>query len=114
MKVVINEDFGGFDLSDVAFEKYLDLKGIEWCRVSHSGFSCYYQAGHMDESDYYLCVTDIERNDPALIQVVEELGEEANGTYSSLKVIEIPDDIKWHIAEYDGREHVAENHRTWD
>jgi len=27
--------------------------------------------------------------------------------------VEIPDDVKWHIHEYDGLEHVAEDHRTW-
>jgi hypothetical protein len=48
-----------------------------------------------------------------LVAVVEELGKEANGTYSELKVVEIPSDVKWHISEYDGDEWVAENHRTW-
>jgi len=24
----------------------------------------------------------------------------------------VPDDVKWHIHEYDGLEHVAEDHRT--
>ena len=26
---------------------------------------------------------------------------------------EIPDDVNWYIAEYDGIEHIAERHRTW-
>lgn len=56
---------------------------------------------------------DIARNDPFLVQVVEELGEKAYGKHATLKVIEIPDDVQWHIEEYDGNEHVAENHRTW-
>lgn len=56
---------------------------------------------------------DIERNDPLLVQVVEELGEEANGSCAELKVIEIPDDVSWHVEEYDGYEHIAEDHRTW-
>lgn len=113
MKVVINSDFGGFGLSDAAFERYLDLKGIKWARVSANRRSSYYHAGHINEDDYFLWENDISRNDPFLIQVVEELGEEANGHYSSLKIVEIPDDVEWQIAEYDGREHVAENHRTW-
>jgi hypothetical protein len=114
MKIVINSDFGGFGLSDAAFERYLELKGIEFARVSKTfGFADYYKAGHIDEDDHYLSFYDITRNDPILVQVVEELGGEANGHYSSLKVVEIPDDVEWEIDEYDGMEHVAEKHRTW-
>jgi hypothetical protein len=25
----------------------------------------------------------------------------------------VPADAKWHVHEYDGLEHVAEDHRTW-
>jgi len=35
------------------------------------------------------------------------------GEYSELKVVEIPDDVKWQLEEYDGLEWVAEKHRTW-
>jgi len=55
----------------------------------------------------------IERNDSLLIQVIEELGEDADGAHAQLKIIDIPDDVEWHIEEYDGFEHIAENHRTW-
>lgn len=113
MKVVINRDFGGFGLSDEAFERYLDLKGIKWCRVLTNRMTSYYHAGHMDEDDYYLSLYDIERNDPALIQVIEEMGDKVNSVYSSLKVVEIPDDVEWEIAEYDGMEHIQEKHRQW-
>ena len=54
------------------------------------------------------------RDDPILIQVVEELGETANGRCASLKIIEIPDDVEWTIGEYDGQEWIAEKHRTWE
>lgn len=54
-----------------------------------------------------------DRSHPVLVQVVEELGSAANGRFASLKIIEIPDDIKWQIEEYDGCEWVAEQHRTW-
>lgn len=53
------------------------------------------------------------RADPLLVQVVEELGEAASGAFSRLKVVEVPDNIKWHIEDYDGREHVAQDHETW-
>lgn len=48
-----------------------------------------------------------------MVAAVKALGAKANGTYSELKVVEVPDDVEWHIHEYDGAEHVAENHRTW-
>jgi hypothetical protein len=114
VKVVINSDFGGFGLSDAAFERYLELKGIEFARVSgRFEGAAYYKAGHIDEEDHYLSYYDIKRDDPLLVQVIEEMGEEANGRYSSLKIIEIPDDVDWYVTEYDGLEHVAEKHRTW-
>jgi hypothetical protein len=54
------------------------------------------------------------RSDKFLIETIEELGEKANGSFAKLKIVEIPDDVKWHIAEYDGWEWVAENHRIWE
>lgn len=56
---------------------------------------------------------DIARDDADLIAVVEELGDRASGRYASLRIVEIPDDVKWKIEEYDGNEHVAEIHRNW-
>ena len=91
MKVVINSCYGGFSLSEKALARYNELanKNVQ----------------------YYF---DIERNDPFLVQVVEELGAEANDIYSLLKIINIPDDIAWYIHEYDGLESVHEQHRSWD
>lgn len=57
--------------------------------------------------------SEIPRDDAALVQVVEELGDAANGKHAVLTVVEIPDDVNWYIDEYDGSEHVAERHRTW-
>ncbi len=54
-----------------------------------------------------------DRSDKDLIEVVEMLGEKANGSHAELKIVEIPDDVKWQIEEYDGSEHIAEQHRTW-
>ena len=63
--------------------------------------------------DWYFSERDIPRDDPDLIAVVRELGDEANGNHATLRVIEIPDDVEWEIEEYDGQEWVAERHRTW-
>jgi len=91
-KVVINRCFGGFGLSDLARVAIAERK-----RVKVDDFSVY----------------DLERDDCDLVTVVEGLGEKANDRFSDLKVVEIPADVQWEIAEYDGLEHIAEVHRTW-
>lgn len=53
------------------------------------------------------------RECPLLVKVVEELGDEANGQCAKLAIVEIPDNIKYSIEEYDGNEHIAEEHATW-
>ena len=118
MKVAINRCFGGFGISNEAFEKLLDRKGIAFDKVEkESSFlgATYYQAGHAGNDDYYISNYDHceNRADPDLIAVIEEMGEKANSWAADIAIIEIPDDVKWHIHEYDGLEHVAEDHRTW-
>jgi hypothetical protein len=119
-KIVINACYGGFSLSDKAMLRYCELKGItvypEKEKDSWGFFTSYFlDAPDNRKKDDYNVLTDsaINRDDPALVQVVEELREEAGGHYSKLKIVEIPDDVFWHIAEYDGYESVAENHRSW-
>ena len=92
-KIAINTDFGGFGLSDEAIELYKVLSEIPLA------------------TDLYYW--EIDRDDPVLVQIIEQLGDSAGDSYSSLKVVEIPDGVEWHIHEYDGMEHIAENHRTW-
>lgn len=92
-KIVINTCYGGFGLSDLAMRRYAEIKKIEDVNTIH----CF----------------DIHRADPALVQVVEELGKKSNDIYSELRIVEIPEDVSWYIEEYDGNEHVAERHRTW-
>lgn len=53
------------------------------------------------------------RTDPDLIRVIETLGDKANGKYSKIEIVEIPDGVQWEINEYDGLEHIDEVHRTW-
>ena len=102
MKIVINSDFGGFGLSKLAIESYASRKGLALGKWNSN-------YGYFED----FMETDIPRNDKDLVEVVESLGSLANGSYSSLRIVEIPDGVEWHIAEYDGMEHVAENHRTW-
>jgi hypothetical protein len=118
---VINSDFGGFSLSDEALELILTKKGIEFEKVKakyplHEDDCDYYAKGHVGDNEHFISCYNFsdDRSDPDLVAAVEELGDKANGRYSSLKIIEIPDDVEWFIAEYDGCEHVAEKHRTWN
>ncbi len=104
MKVVINAGHGGFGLSKEGQELYASKKGIElgeWNKIYE-----YYEN---------ISVHDIDRTDPALVEVVKELGKNSNSRFSSLKVVALPKDVgdNWVIMEYDGLEWVAEKHRTW-
>lgn len=119
MKIVINDCFGGFGLSHKAVMLYAELKGLVlYAEPSSFGHMYYLDEEH---KQYFSCTyrngqhfsRDFKRDDPVLVQVVEQLGKDADGFCASLKVVEIPDDVEWHINEYDGSEHIAENHRTW-
>jgi hypothetical protein len=121
MKVAINTCFGGFSLSEAAFDKLLERLGIEFVKVKDVqynalGITHYYRKGMVDQDEGYLSPYDFTNNRASedLIAVIEELGVvNASGKYAELKIVEVPDDVKWHIDEYDGSEHVAEDHRTW-
>lgn len=56
---------------------------------------------------------NFNREDTNLVAVVKELGERANGKRASLRIVNIPDDVKWTIEEYDGKEWVEEVARRW-
>lgn len=141
-KVVFNACFGGFGLSDAAIKRYAEIKGItlypEMNKYSALTGPTYYtvppeqrrpdlaegmwRAMSLPERQAYnalpseiLYDRDIPRDDPALVQVVEELGQKASNSFAALQIAELPNDMigKWHIHNYDGSEHVAENHRIW-
>ena len=91
MKVVINKCFGGFGLSKKALELYNKYKKSN------------------EKYDF-----DIERDDPILVKVVEELGsEKASDSLAKLKVVEIPDDVEYEIDYYDGQESIHQKHESW-
>jgi hypothetical protein len=92
-KIVINTCHGGFGISAAAESKYRELAGIA-------------------DPDFHSRL--IPRDDEHLIAVVEFMGRAADGGYAELKIIEIPDDVNWYVEEYDGKEWVAERHRTWE
>jgi hypothetical protein len=106
MKVVINSFSGEFDVSDIAFEMLLHVKGIEFQKKHDSYFDL---KGN--------CLSKLQfiqnRCDVDLVKVVETLGKSANSSRSTLKIIEIPDDVEFKIEEFEGIEWIVEIHRIW-
>ena len=93
-RIVINRCYGGFGLSNLAVKRYRELAWIP------------------EEELFW--TYDIPRDSAILLQVIDELGlEKASGPHAELKVIEVPEGVKWHIADFDGMEHIAEDHRQW-
>ena len=132
MKIVLNGCYGGFGLSPMGIKRYLELKGKEYyCYIqskykySH-GIDEFIRVDDLEKLDtvFFYCTTcnqgykltdlpenifsgyDIKRNDPILVQVVEELGREAGKTFSNLVVVEIENGRWYKINEYDGYESI--------
>lgn len=114
-KVVVNRCYGGFGLSHDAIIRYGQLANLNLLHVQDQGsfwVNYYYIDGIKDDKHIFL-TSELERDDPLLVQVVHELGGVANGEYAELEIVDIPDNIEWFITEYDGIETVREAHRTW-
>lgn len=130
-KIVYNACYGGFNLSKEAVQRYFQIKNQQvW--IEHDKkfrsldmFTVWltppeerptenkdFYSMSMDEriahnkaySEQTWCYRSISRHDPVLVQVVEELGEKANGLCANLKIAEV--DGLYRIDEYDGFESV--------
>ena len=114
MKIVINKCYRGFGLSEEAVLLYGKKKGLNIIVVRDKIMKNlrHYYLDEVKDGNYF-CERNVQRNDPALVEVVDELGEKADGYCAKLKIVEIPDDVEWIIEEYDGNEWVAEDHPTW-
>ena len=131
-KVVYNACYGGFGLSKEACQRYWEIKGQQvWIEVdsefkslgiftvwlvpsidrvnkSNKEFNSMsideriaYNKAYSEQTWEYRYV---DRHDPILVQVVEELGERANGPHADLRITEV--DGPYRIDEYDGAESV--------
>lgn len=126
-KIVYNACYGGFSLSDEAIMRYAEIKGITlYPSVSKYGLTVYYLCtpeeydrieaeeranptapGRYARSNaMYFSDRDIDRDDPVLAQVVEELGDRANGSHAELRIFEVSAGTLYRIDEYDGSESV--------
>jgi len=84
-EIVVNTCFGGFGLSEKAGKLYCQRVNLD------------YQ--HFDEYS-------LSRSDPILIEVIKELGTNANALYAQLEIVSLPVGTKYRICEYDGIEHI--------
>ena len=114
-RIVINYTHGGFSLSYQATLMYLELAGIDYQLEPQQDRDTQTRLGDkiMVNGQPFFDRYDIPRDDPALIATVRRLGSKANGEYAKLKIVEVPADVKWIVDNYDGKEWVAEVHRTW-
>lgn len=135
MKVVYNSCYGGFSVSDAAIRRYAEIKGItlypEVDKTFGRRFTTYWtipetmRVGRVLEGDAWKKATleerkasnafcdanvisnyRLERTDPVLVQVVEELGADANGAHAELVIEDVPAGKAYRIQEYDGNEWI--------
>lgn len=143
MKIVINKCFGGFGLSPTALlwlyergcksiahpvekwfgkrmsyrdktKTHLDEELEKWqaYQKDPKGGNLFLTTFSPDEQFILTCM-DIERTNPLLVECVETLGIQANGSCAKLRVVDIPDGTDYTIDDYDGQETVEERHQSW-
>lgn len=131
-KVVYNACYGGFGVSEAGMRRYCEIKGIPVWPVPGKyralGIVTYWivpphrRIGPLDDwhaasleerrahNEVYrqqtISCRDFVRHDPALVRVVEELGDDASGEFAKLAVRDLPDGASYRIDEYDGLESV--------
>jgi len=116
MKIAVNRCFGGFGLSQKAYERLVELgvKTYTGDRPDDDG-ELYIRDNPEDKmfGRYYVYWDYDTRTNPMLIQVIEELGLDASGCCGQVEIVEIPDGICYEIDNYDGMETIHECHRSW-
>ena len=109
MKIVINDGYGGFDLSEQAVEQYAQRKGLTLFLWREGVEKVYYtkpKKERIDNKDGLWPLSRIPRNDSILIDIVRKLGKQADTVYSHLAIIDVDTNKNWCIVEDDGKEHV--------
>jgi hypothetical protein len=114
MKVVINKCFGGFGLSNKAVEMCIqkgmtlgDSKSVDYTDWKLRDAADRYYANRGDENSF--------RCNPIVVEVVETLGDEADGSCARLVIVDIPylGEEGWHIKSHDGIETIHPDHQSW-
>lgn len=111
-RIVINRSYDEFCISHKALIRLRELGQREALAEEDSGAYWPAAAGPREPSlNQYGQL--IPRDDADLVRVVEELGEAADGHAATLRIVTIPEDVKWVITKTEGGEQVSEVHRTW-
>jgi len=121
-KIVYNACYGGFGLSPAAIERYADIKGITlygkdcswgysyatvpWEEYDRIYEECRKERDYRRSNELSFSDSSISRTDPVLVQVVQELGDAANGSYARLRIKTLPAGTLYRIDEHDGMESV--------
>lgn len=137
MKVILNKCFGGFGISPACYKLYAEKKGLtlypyirqgdfykrlNWENADDDRIGYIdYLTTDRDVINYYdetvnknfFYISCEHREDPVLIECVEELGEKANGNYADLVVVDIPDGLDYVIDDYDGIETLHQKVQEW-
>lgn len=135
-KVILNKSYGGFGISRMGYELYAKKKNLDlyMYETEFKGEHCFYKKtdndalftqyftkdfgdnvdiSEEDYKNYNLYLDKGYREDPILIEVIEELKEKANSNFSDLKIVEIPDDLDYVIDDYDGLETLHQRVQEW-
>ena len=112
-KYVINDKFGGFGLSNEAFEYLLNEKKWNLVALDDRGFVVGEKENAIFKFDkpifgqmYGFAERTYElefRSRPDIVEVVEVLGKKANGCHAYLIIVEAPES-NIEIDDYDGQE----------
>lgn len=133
-KVVINTCYGGFGISSKAIIRYYEIKEpqtkLYFYKEEYDPDGELVQTpitdpNSLDKSFRWISIYrdvdrkervgsfDFSREDPILIQVIEELGEESWGQYAKLSIVEVTGPYR--ICEYDGTEWIeTPDSINWD
>lgn len=115
VKVVYNDDWWSFGLSDAAIQRYLELAKIPYWKENigyYSDFFVFYltpPGSTLAEESLRpeFQADELDRADPILAQIVEELGPLAHRAAGGRFAIrDIPAGSRYIIQEYDGKETI--------
>lgn len=93
---VLNKSYGGFGLSHKAIDLLLRKGYIPTLETLE-------KIKKYDQRDYWIA-QEIRRDDPLLVEVVNELGDDANGECCDLSVVMV--NIEYNITNRDGYENI--------
>tara|TARA_Y100001951_G_C11244857_1_gene242761 strand:- start:482 stop:874 length:393 start_codon:yes stop_codon:yes gene_type:complete len=122
VKIVLNKCFGGFGLSPKAEKLFWELLAYPVTYISpyndDGPVTMHENSSEEVKDEFFSSLSSIcglhgasHRDNKALVEVVERLGEEANGSCAALVVVEIPNDVKYAIYDYDGIENAEQPRR---